>query len=511
VAACAVMTETRAAGGDVPYDLLIIGGGINGAGIARDAAGRGLSVCLVEQDDLAAHTSSASTKLIHGGLRYLEHGELRLVREALAERERLLAIAPHIVRPLRFVLPYVDGLRPRWLLRLGLFVYDHAGGREKLAASAGTRLTGTPLGAPLRDGITDGFEYSDCAVDDSRLVVLNAMDAAERGATVLTHTRVVAAAANDAGWQITCETRAGTRRLLHARAVVNASGSWVNHVLGTLSVEPRKHVRLVKGSHLVLKQQYSGEHAYLMQSPDNRVVFAIPWEGYTLVGTTDMPFTGDPAKVEIDPTEQDYLLECLNRFLRKPASSTDIVSTYAGVRGLYDDGSAKAAQQVSRDYHLELQHSADAPALSIYGGKITTYRRLAEHALQVLLPELGRNEDEAWTDQEPLPGGDMPDADLTRFIANAHSRWPGLQPALLTHLARHYGTRMARILGAAKRIEDLGPRFGELLTQAEVEYLVRNEWARGAEDILWRRTRLGLGMPDSAVHDLQDAVAKLLG
>jgi glycerol-3-phosphate dehydrogenase len=507
-----VITETRAVGGgEDPCDLLIIGGGINGAGIARDAAGRGLSVCLVEQDDLAAHTSSASTKLIHGGLRYLEHGELRLVREALAERERLLAIAPHIVRPLRFVLPYVDGLRPRWLLRLGLFVYDHAGGREKLAASAGTRLAGTPLGAPLRAGITDGFEYSDCAVDDSRLVVLNAMDAAERGATILTHTRVVAAEARDAGWQVTCETRTGSRRVLRARALVNAAGAWVNHVLGTLSIQPRQQLRLVKGSHLVLSRQYEGEHAYLMQSPDNRVVFAIPWEGYTLVGTTDMPFTGDPAKVQIDAAETDYLLDCLNRFLRMPASATDIVSTYAGVRGLYDDGSAKTAQQVSRDYHLELQRSSGAPVLSIYGGKITTYRRLAEHALQVLLPALGGTADETWTDQEPLPGGDITAADLGRFITSAHSRWPGVPPALLTHLARHYGTRMARIVGAARRIEDLGARFGEVLTQAEVEYLVRNEWARSAEDILWRRTRLGLDLPGLAVHDLQDAVAQLLG
>jgi glycerol-3-phosphate dehydrogenase len=504
------MTEARGAGGDAPYDLLIIGGGINGAGIARDAAGRGLSVCLVEQDDLAAHTSSASTKLIHGGLRYLEHGELRLVREALAERERLLAIAPHIVRPLRFVLPYVDGLRPRWLLRLGLFVYDHAGGREKLAASAGTRLAGTPLGEPLREGITDGFEYSDCAVDDSRLVVLNAMDAAERGTTILTRTRLVAAAVHDAVWHITCEARSGAQRVLHARTLVNASGSWVNQVLDTLAVDPRKQLRLVKGSHLVLKRQYSGEHAYLMQSPDNRVVFAIPWEGFTLVGTTDMPFVGDPARVEIDPGERDYLLECLNHFLRKPASAADIIGTYAGVRGLYDDGSAKAAQQVSRDYHLELQRCSGAPVLSVYGGKITTYRRLAEHALQELLPVLDR-EEEPWTDQEALPGGDIADANLARFIADAYARWPALPSALLTHLARHYGTRMARILGAARHIEDLGTRFGEVLTQAEVEYLVRNEWARSAEDILWRRTRLGLALPASAVHDLQDAVAKLLG
>ncbi len=334
------MTETTA-----PCDLLIIGGGVNGAGIARDAAGRGLSVCLVEQDDLAAHTSSASTKLIHGGLRYLEQGELRLVREALAERERLLAIAPHIVRPLRFVLPYIDGLRPRWLLRLGLFVYDHAGGRDKLAASSSTRLAGTPLGAPLRDGISDGFEYSDCAVDDSRLVVLNALDAAERGAHILTRQRVVAIEGSAPGWRITIEDRpTGARRVLRARALINASGAWVNDLLGLAGLAPRQHLRLVKGSHLILKRQYVGEHAYLLQSPDRRVVFAIPWEDrYTLVGTTDVPFHGDPARVGIDGAEQDYLLSILNRFLRQPATAADVVSSYSGVRPLYDDGSATAA------------------------------------------------------------------------------------------------------------------------------------------------------------------------
>jgi glycerol-3-phosphate dehydrogenase len=494
-----------------PHDLLVIGGGVNGAGIARDAVGRGLSVCLVEQDDLAAHTSSASTKLIHGGLRYLEQGELRLVRESLAERERLLAMAPHIVRPLRFVLPYVDGLRPRWLLRLGLFVYDHAGGRDKLAASAATPLSGTPLGEPLRAGITDGFEYSDCAVDDSRLVVLNAMDAAARGATIRTRQRVVAIEADASGWKVTIEDRgSGAHATLRARAVVNASGAWVNNLLALTGIKPRQHTRLVQGSHLVLKKQYEGEHAYLLQSADRRVVFAIPWENYTLVGTTDVPFEGDPARVEISAAETAYLLEILNRFLRRPVSEADVIATYSGVRPLYDDGTTKAAQKVSRDYHLEMQHVAGAPLLSVYGGKITTYRRLAEHALSLLLPELGGNESAPWTDREPLPGGDMPDADLARFEAHALARWPQLPPALITRLARHYGTRMAHILGAARQLDDLGRRFGEQLTLAEVRYLVETEWARSAEDILWRRSRLGLTLPASAVHDLQEAVAQLL-
>ncbi|HTQ37064.1 MAG TPA: glycerol-3-phosphate dehydrogenase [Steroidobacteraceae bacterium] len=503
------MTEPSA-----QYDLLVIGGGVNGAGIARDAAGRGLAVCLVEQDDLAAHTSSASTKLIHGGLRYLEQGELRLVREALAERERLLAIAPHIVRPLRFVLPYIDGLRPRWLLRLGLFVYDHAGGREKLAASAGTRLAGTPLGAPLRADISDGFEYSDCAVDDSRLVVLNALDAAERGATVLTRRRVVAIEAQSAGWQITVEDRGnGARAALRARALVNATGAWVNGLLQLAGLQPRQHLRLVKGSHLVLRRQYEGEHAYLLQSPDRRVVFAIPWEGcYTLVGTTDVPFDGDPARVSIDAAETGYLLGILNRFLRRPATAADIVASFSGVRPLYDDGSGGTAQQVSRDYHLELQHNATAaPILSVYGGKITTYRRLAEHALALLLPAMDIHGTATWTGGEPLPGGDLPAADYDAFLRHSLARWPEMPPDLIARLARHYGTRMARILGDARRLEDLGARFGTDLTLAEVRHLVAGEWARGAEDILWRRTRLGIGLPASAVHDLQDAVAQLLG
>jgi glycerol-3-phosphate dehydrogenase len=514
------MTEGTQRGGDAGggdparnYDLLVIGGGINGAGIARDAVGRGLSVALLERDDLAAHTSSASTKLIHGGLRYLEHGELRLVRESLAERERLLAIAPHIVRPLRFVLPYVDGLRPRWLLRLGLFVYDHAGGREKLAASSSTPLAGNALGAPLRQGIRDGFEYSDCAVDDSRLVVLNALDAASRGACILPRTELLGATPCPAGWRVEIADRArGARRHLRARALVNATGAWVNDLLGRCDVAPRQRLRLVKGSHLVLRRQYEGEHAYLLQSPDGRVVFAIPYEGeYTLVGTTDVPYAGDAGQVTIDAAEVNYLLDCLNRFLRRPASAGDIVWTYAGVRPLYDDGSAQAAQQVSRDYHLELQHGAQgAPLLSVYGGKITTYRRLAEAALEQLLPALGLPAGETWTDRQPLPGGDIPGGDLAAFMQRACARWPQLPPPLVRRLARTYGTRMGMVLGDARQLQDLGRDFGAGLTAAEVQYLVANEWARSAEDILWRRTRLGLALPASAVHDLQDAVAQLL-
>ena len=510
----ATTEESGAAAGAAPdFDLLVIGGGINGAGIARDAAGHNLRVCLIEQDDLAAHTSSASSKLIHGGLRYLEFGELRLVRESLAERERLLAIAPHIVHPLRFVLPYVDGLRPRWLLRLGLFVYDHVGARERLAATDTLALAGTPLGAPLLPSMQTGFEYSDCWVEDSRLVVLNALDAAERGATVLTRTRMVAARSERGFWHVASRRQDGSEVQLRARALVNASGAWVNQVLGTLGIAPRQHLRLVKGSHLILRRLYKGDHAYLLQSPDRRVVFAIPFEGeYTLVGTTDVPFAEDPSSVQISGTEQDYLLSCLRAFFRVEVSPADIVATYSGVRPLFDDGSEQSAQRVSRDYELELQNAGSgAPVLTVYGGKITTYRRLAEAVLQRLLPELDIEPGETWTASVPLPGGDMPGGDLATFTRHSLQRWPGLPAALVTRLARLYGTRLSHILNSARHMQDLGRHFGAGLTAAEVSYLVRNEWARSAEDILRRRTRLWLSMPASAVHDLQDAVAKLLG
>jgi len=497
---------------ETDFDLAIIGGGINGAGIARDAAGRDLRVVLVEQHDLAAHTSSASTKLIHGGLRYLEQGELRLVREALSERERLLSIAPHIIHPLRFVLPYVDGLRPRWLLRLGLFVYDHAGGREKLAASAATRLEGNALGAPLKPALRDGFEYSDCWVEDSRLVVLNAMDAAERGATVLTRTTLLSGRDSGKGWDLQCRDEAGAPRTLRARVLVNAGGAWVNELLQRMRIAPRQRLRLVQGSHLILRRLYQGEHAYLLQSPDRRVVFMIPFErDFTLVGTTDVPYEADPATPAIAPAERDYLLNCVNEFLRTAVTTADIRGSYSGVRPLYDSGEQSTAQQVSRDYHLELQHGErGAPVLSVYGGKITTYRRLAEHAMQLLAPSLRIPDPDSWTASEPLPGGDLPGADLQRFMQHCRERWPQLPGELVERLARAYGTRMARVLGAAQQMAELGRDFGAGLTEAEVRYLVQSEWARGAQDILWRRSRLGLRLDTSAVHHLQDAVAKLL-
>jgi glycerol-3-phosphate dehydrogenase len=500
------------------YDLLIVGGGINGAGIARDAAGRGLRVALVEQDDLAAHTSSASTKLIHGGLRYLEHGELRLVREALTERERLLHIAPHIIRPLQFVLPYVDGLRPRWLLRLGLFVYDHAGGREQLAASSSTPLAGTFLGTALRDEIKDGFTYSDCWVEDSRLVILNALDAAERGAHIHTRTRLVRARAEQGLWHVSCEVQgAGAGIELRARTVVNATGAWVNEVLGLLNVTPHQRLRLVKGSHIIVRRHYPGDHAYLLQSADRRVVFAIPFEAdFTLIGTTDVPYSADPGQPRIEAAETDYLLQCANRFFRQPLTTTDVVHSYSGVRPLYDDGAAQSASQVSRDYHLELQAStAGAQVLTVYGGKITTYRRLAEAALEKIYADVEAVRDNPWTSSMALPGGDFPNGDLASFHAHNLQRWPGLPARLLVRLARLYGTRMSQILGDAKSVADLGLDFGDGLYMVELGYLIQTEWARTTQDVLWRRTRLGLalktgGANNSAVNDLQDAMSQLL-
>lgn len=504
------------------FDLLVVGGGINGAGIARDAAGRGLKVCLIEQHDLASHTSSASTRLIHGGLRYLEHGELRLVRESLAERERLLGIAPHIIRPLRFVLPYVDGLRPRWLLRLGLFIYDHAGGREKLQGSAATPLTGAPLGAVLRPELRDGFEYSDCWVEDSRLVVLNAMDAAARGAVVRTRTQLLSAHGVDGKWQVDCRDGAGRISTIHARVLVNAAGAWVNEVLQRVGIAPRQRLRLVKGSHLILRRLHDSAQACLLQSPDRRVVFMIPFEDqYTLVGTTDVPYEGDPSNPGISDAERDYLLDCLNRFLRSPVGTADIVSSYSGVRPLYDDGSESSAQKVSRDYHLELQGlemqglelqgtDAGPTVLTVYGGKITTYRRMAEQAIESIAASLGVELPESWTAQAPLPGGDLPGADLEQFVGECRRRWPQLPAALVHRLAATYGTRIDQVLGNAAATSDLGRDFGCGLSEAEVRYLVDQEWARSAEDILRRRTRLGLRFPGSARQGLEDALAQLL-
>lgn len=489
-------------------DALIVGGGIHGAGIARDLSGRGLRVALIEQFDLAAATSSKSTKLIHGGLRYLEHYEFRLVREALSERETLLRIAPHIVQPREFILTHVPGLRPRWMISLGLWLYDHLGDRDQLPASRSLRLNGSPYGTALRPELTHGFSYADCWVDDSRLVILNALDAAERGARIHTRTRLLAATPHQNVWRAKCEDLAsGTHFELRARTIVNAAGPWVEDTLLRCAVTAqRARTRLVKGSHIVVPRMYVGDHAYMLQNPDGRIVFAIPFEGdYTLIGTTDVPYTDDPANVTISAEEIDYLCRTIAQHFHQPPQPSDVRWTFAGVRQLFDDH-AQNASKVTRDYTLELTHDAERPPLlSIFGGKLTTYRKLAETVAARLRPHIGGSET-SWTGREPLPGGAL-GTDLASFTQQVHQRWPFLNEALASRLARSYGSRIEHVLGEANAMEDLGLSFGAGLTQAEVEYLRTKEWAWNAEDILWRRTKLGLHMTPQQRSDLERYLA----
>ena len=477
------------------FDLAIVGGGINGTGIARDAAGRGLKVLLVEQDDLASGTSSASTKLVHGGLRYLEHGWLRLVREALIEREVMLRMAPHLIRPIRFVLPAEPGLRPPWMLRLGLFIYDHLGGRHILPATRTLDLANDPLGAPLARAPERGFEYSDCWADDARLVVLNALDAAERGAVIRTRTRCIGTERGD-DWRLVLDVR-GRRDLATARVLINATGPWLKlfatDVLREASPAP---VRLDKGSHIVVRRLFEHDRGYVLQTHDRRIVFALPFErDFTLIGTTDQSFAGDPSDVAAGADEVAYLCGVANQYLRATIAPADVVWSFAGVRSLYDDGS-KRAQDVSRDYVLTLDESAGrAPLLSVYGGKITTYRRLAEQALDRLAHLIPAGP--AWTADSHLPGGEFPHDGLEALAARMHRSRPFLSEAHARRLVRAYGTRVERVLGPARRMADLGPCLGADLTAAEVGYLMEREWAQTADDVLWRRSKLGLHFSSS--------------
>ncbi|MCC5857271.1 MAG: glycerol-3-phosphate dehydrogenase [Ectothiorhodospiraceae bacterium] len=486
--------------GKQDWDLVVIGGGINGTGIARDAAGRGLKVLLCEQHDLAAHTSSASTKLIHGGLRYLEQGDIRLVRKALRERERLLHAAPHIIWPMRFVLPHGADLRPAWMLRVGLFLYDHLGGRGQLPRSHGIRLRHHPAGAALQARFKQGFEYSDCWVQDSRLVVLNARDAAERGACIRTRTIFADAVRRSRGWIVRLrDLRDGTESRVSARALVNAAGPWVNRVLDSLSlIRPAKRVRLVKGSHIVVPRLYEHAFAYTFQRPDRRVVFAIPYEGrYTLLGTTEEPFGGDPGAAAISDAEVAYLCDAANHHFRHPITSRDVAWQFSGVRPLFDDA-AENASRVTRDYVLDLDADGrGAPMLTVFGGKLTTYRRLAEDALALLAKPLGFV-DRPWTATVPLPGGDIPGADFDAFLDRFRRQHPWLPDPLAWRYARNYGTRSARLLGDANALEQLGPCLGGDLYEAELVYLRDQEWAESAEDVLWRRSRLGLHLDAGA-------------
>ena len=476
---------------DAVQDLLVIGGGINGCGIARDAAGRGLRVTLVEQADLGGATSSASTKLIHGGLRYLEHYEFRLVREALLEREVLLQAAPHIIWPLRFVLPHHKGLRPWPLLRFGLFLYDHLGGRRILPPTRTLDLRRDPAGAPLQPGFTRGFEYSDCWVEDSRLVLLNARDAADRGATVLPRTRCIAARREGEFWRATLrELSTGAEREVAARILVNAAGPWVAEVLGTVAREnaPAK-VRLVKGSHIVTRRLFDHDRCYIFQNADGRIVFAIPYEEeFTLIGTTDEEFTGDPAGVAISEAEIAYLCAAVDEYLQRAVTPADVVWSYAGVRPLYDDGASRA-QEATRDYVLTLDGAP--PLLSVFGGKITTYRRLAEHAMEKLAPHLPGLA-APWTAGAHLPGGGFPWNGAPALIAALRRDYPFAGETMARRLVRRHGLQAAAVLGDAKSLGDCGPVLGAGLTAREVDWMTAREWARTPEDILWRRSKLGL-------------------
>ncbi|KVK90558.1 glycerol-3-phosphate dehydrogenase [Burkholderia ubonensis] len=475
------------------YDLLVVGGGINGAGIARDAAGRGLSVMLCEQDDLASHTSSASTKLIHGGLRYLEYKEFGLVRKALQERETLLRAAPHIMWPLRFVMPHMPNLRPAWLIRIGLFLYDHLAKRELLPGSRGIDMRRHAAGAPLIDSIKRGFVYSDGWVDDARLVVLNALDAKERGAEILTRTRLVSAERVGDEWEARLQLADGSISVVRARAIANAAGPWVGDVLhGALGRGAQHSVRLVKGSHIITRRLFDHDHAYIFQNPDKRIIFAIPYErDFTLIGTTDVEYTNDPAKVAIDGNETQYLCDSINRYFKRKISPADVHWTYSGVRPLLEDENAANASAVTRDYRLEMDDGAGAPLLSVFGGKITTFRKLAEEAGDLLCRALGRDA-APWTAGAPLPGGDIANAKFDAFAAQFAARHPWLPAELARRYARAYGTRAERVVGNAKSLAELGAAIVPGIHEAELRYLRDVEWATRAQDVLWRRSKLGL-------------------
>lgn len=485
------------------FDLVVIGGGINGVGIARDAAGRGLSVALCEQGDLASATSSASSKLIHGGLRYLEHYAFGLVAEALSEREVLLNAAPHIITPATFVLPYSNQLRPAWMLRLGLLLYDTLGGRSMLHRSRSVDLRNSKFGSGLKPEFNKGFVYSDCTVDDARLVVLNALSAAQLGAQVLTRAKCVAARSQGQFWHITLEQN-GVTTDLRSRALVNATGPWVNSMLsGILHHEETYRVRLVKGGHIVVPRLYEGNHAYILQNDDGRVVFIVPYlTDFTLIGTTDIPYSGNPADAAVSPEEIEYLCKAVNRYSPRSIASADVVWAYSGVRPLFDDGTANPSA-VTRDYKLHPESEpGGALLLTVFGGKITTYRKLAEAAMEKLGQHFPHMKP-AWTTNSPLPGGNMPGADFQKFLSGLLYDYRKLPQPLLRAMAHRHGTLTRSILGDAPQPQDLGESFGGLLYAREIDYFIDHEWAHTAEDILWRRTKAGLYLSQTEILAVQ--------
>jgi glycerol-3-phosphate dehydrogenase len=494
------------------YDLAVIGGGINGAGIARDAAGRGAKVILLERGDLARGTSSASTKLIHGGLRYLEHYEFKLVRESLIERERLWAIAPHIIWPLRFVLPHQKGIRPAWLVRLGLFLYDHIGGRKKLPPTRTLDLRTEPAGKPLKPEFIKAFEYSDCWVDDARLVVLNAMDAAAHGADIRTRAEVTHLERRDGIWHIDVAGQSP----IYAKAIANAAGPAVLELLGRTaghSRDPDEKIRLVRGSHIVVRKLFDTPQAYFCQNPDGRIFFAIPYEDdFTLIGTTDADHDGPLDNITATAEEIAYICESANAYFRHALTPADVVYSYAGVRPLVDDGSGKP-EAASRGYHFDIDtdEQGAAPILSVFGGKITTYRHLAENAVGRLAPYLPMLAGSDWTLQKPLPGGNFPTDGAVTLRADISQKYPFMKETVVRRLVRSYGTRTHAMLGEAKALADLGAHFGHGLYQSEVDYLTASEWAKSADDILWRRSKLGLRFSNAELDVLESYVSAAVG
>jgi len=497
------------------FDLAIIGGGINGVGIARDAAGRGLSVLLVERDDLGAHTSSASSRLVHGGLRYLEQYRLRLVAESLAEREVLLANAPHLIRPLRFVVPHAPHLRPAWMMRLGLLLYDHLGGRSSVPRSGSIRLDAPPWNTIVKPGFTRGFEYHDAQVDDARLVIANARSAADLGADIRTRTACAEAVRLPDHWRLDLDDqRSGARTTVEARIVVNAAGPWAERVMrGILGIDAPGRLRLVKGSHLVVRRLYEPDCAFLLQNEDRRVVFLLPFpfayrEGLSVIGTTDVPVDSPDEKPVASPDETAYLLDCASRFLRQPVQRSVIVDSWSGVRALYDDGQASASE-VTRDYRL-LEHGDGAPALSLFGGKITTYRAVAEHVMRRIarwLPGLRG----AWTATSPLPGGDFRGLTRDLLATSVQADHPGLPQVLVAALVARHGTLASRVLEGVRSTHDLGVHFGATLYEREVRWMLEQEWAATADDILWRRTKEGHLLAPAQVARLEAWLASAHG
>ena len=499
---------------DLTYDLVIIGGGINGCGIARDAIGRGMSVYLCEQGDLGGATSSSSTKLLHGGLRYLEHYKFNLVREALKEREVLWGIAPHIVQPMRFVLPYSKGMRPAWLLRLGLFIYDNLGGRKLLPGTSRVDLTKSPIGEGLKDNLSLGYEYSDCRVEDNRLVILNAQDAQERGAIIKTRTQCVQTSVDkDDHWHVvTRNLNTNEDTTIRARMLVNAAGPWANKVADELvKCPPRGSIRQVQGSHIVAPKIYDHDRCFIFQNKDGRIVFTIPYEDdFTLIGTTDQDFQGNLQEVTASEAEISYLCEAVSLYFKQPLTPDDVVWSFSGVRPLYDDGS-KAARNATRDYVLELGARQNAPLISVFGGKISTYRHLAEAAMKIIQTQLGQAQGAltaGWTGKNALPGGNFEVGTFENLVAQLRKTYAFLTPKQATRMVRQFGTLAPNVLGDAKDKKDLGRDFGAGLSEAEVNYMIDNEWARTAQDIVFRRTKVGLQMSAEQINILDDCIPK---